>query len=173
MPDVMMGPRVGVFFNYASGDGSQGSGTSHTFNNLFPTNHNKYGRIDFMNWQNMYDIGGNITVKPVEKLTALLEYPHLGLAEEQGAWYGSPRPDVYFAAMSNIDGENSVGDEIDLTLNYDYNKYVSFEGGYSILFHGELIRRGMEKAVDKLGGPVFRTSTNETNWGYLQALVHF
>lgn len=168
MPDIMTGPRLGVFFSYASGDGSPGSGTSHTFNNLFPTNHNKYGTMDFMNWQNMYDIGGNLTVKPIEKLTAVVAYHHLGLAEENDAWYGSPRPDLYFGAGKkiNIDGENGVGDEVDLTLTYDYNKYVEFQGGYSIFVHGDLIRRGLDK-----GG--FKTSTNESSWGYLQALVHF
>ncbi|RMF98440.1 MAG: DUF3373 family protein [Candidatus Schekmanbacteria bacterium] len=167
-PDIMMAPRIGAFFAHASGDSSPSSGSSNTFLNLFPENHDKYGRIDFMNWQNMYDVGGNITIKPIEGLTAIIEYHNLRLAEENDAWYGSPRPDLYFMSGKrvNIDGENGVGDEVDLTLQYDYNEYVSFEGGYSLFIHGDLIRRGLDK-----GG--FRTSTNESNWGYLQAKVHF
>ncbi|MBI5376167.1 MAG: alginate export family protein [Candidatus Schekmanbacteria bacterium] len=172
MPDFMMKPRIAAFFNYATGDAVPGDKRNTTFVNLFPTNHDKYGMIDFMRWQNMQDIGGNLTITPIESLTAKIAYHRLWLAKKNDAWYGSPRRDIFFVTNANRkgDGDNNVGDEIDLLLKYTYNKYVALEAGYSVFFAGDLVKRG-GTADD--GGKAIQNHKTEANWGYVQAKIGF
>ena len=177
LPDFMMKPRIAAFFNYATGDAVAGDKRNTTFVNLFPTNHDKYGMIDFMRWQNMQDIGGNLTVTPIESLTAKIAYHRLWLAKKNDAWYGSPTEanlrNTFFATNSNRkgDGDNNVGDEIDLLLTYNYNKYVALEAGYSVFFAGDLIKRGGTDLTD--GGKAVDNHKTEANWGYIQAKIGF
>ncbi len=44
---------LGVEWNRASGDENPFDGRSGSFDNLFPTNHDKYGLMDYQNWSNL------------------------------------------------------------------------------------------------------------------------
>lgn len=50
------GVSLGAEWNRASGDEDPFDGRSGSFDNLFPTNHNKYGLMDYHNWSNLREV---------------------------------------------------------------------------------------------------------------------
>lgn len=124
-------PRVGIEYNFASGD-KPGTAKIERFNNLFPTNHDKYGAIDFASWRNLHDITASFGVKPVEGLLMKLDY-HLFLLPE-------PTDGMYRASGALLragaaGASHLAGHEVDFLAKYKWNKWVSFLAGYS-LFKG-------------------------------------
>ncbi len=49
-------PTLLVEYNFASGDDEQSDGRVGTFDQLFPTNHNKYGIADLIGWRNIRNL---------------------------------------------------------------------------------------------------------------------
>lgn len=126
-------PRVGFEFNYASGDADPTSGTVTLFNNILPTNHNKYGYIDYFSWRNMIDISTNFVIWPYSFMKAYLGYhafflpePANGVFAASGAQFraGAPGASPY------------AGQEIDLLFVFKPWKYFDALAGYSVFFPG-------------------------------------
>jgi hypothetical protein len=53
--DQPLHPRFSAEFSYASGDSRRGDGKVETFDQLYPTNHSKYGIVDMVGWRNSKD----------------------------------------------------------------------------------------------------------------------
>ncbi|MEW6757063.1 MAG: alginate export family protein [Acidobacteriota bacterium] len=66
------GISLGAEWNRASGDEDPTDGRSGSFDNLFPTNHNKYGLMDYHNWSNLREVKlfGSIQVREGLRLEA-------------------------------------------------------------------------------------------------------
>jgi hypothetical protein len=133
-------PRIGVAYNYGSGDGNPADGDTETFQNLFPTNHKFYGQMDVFSWQNMQDLEISFKCSPTKKLTAKAEFHAFWLASTDDSWYrangiATVRPLSPVARGAS----DSVGYEADVTLTYTVSKNLSFEGGYSHFFAGDYL----------------------------------
>ena len=61
-------PRIGLQYNYGSGDSDATDGDVGTFQNLYPTNHLFYGYMDTTAWSNMHNPQLNISFSPTAKL---------------------------------------------------------------------------------------------------------
>ena len=66
-------PRVFGEYNYASGDADRTDGTRGTFDQLYPTGHDKLGLWDQVGWKNIHNLRAGVEVKPTSKvlITAL------------------------------------------------------------------------------------------------------
>ncbi|WKZ19433.1 MAG: alginate export family protein [Candidatus Jettenia sp. CY-1] len=159
-------PRIGVEYDYASGDDDPADNDHKTFDNLYPTNHwqGNYGFIDLLSWQNIHDFRGNIKVVPTNKLTVQVDYHYFLLDEEEDGWYfangllatGTRPGGVGGSYASNDD---NLAQEIDLTVSYDLYKNVKILAGYSFFRPEDWI----EDEIDDI----------DTHWGYLQTTVTF
>jgi hypothetical protein len=56
--------RVFGEYNYASGDDDAGDGVRGTFDQLYPTPHDKYGLADQIGWRNVHDARAGVELKP-------------------------------------------------------------------------------------------------------------
>ena len=133
-------PRIGIAYNYGTGDGNPADGDTETFQNLFPTNHKFYGQMDVFSWQNMQDLELSFKCSPTKKLTAKAEFHAFWLASTDDSWYrangiATVRPLTPVARGAS----DSVGYEADVTLTYTVSKNLSFEGGYSHFFAGDYL----------------------------------
>lgn len=138
-------PRLGLEYDYASGDSDPNDGNSESFQNLFPSNHDKYGFMDEFGWRNIHDLRFQLNAKPVKKLDIEFDFHAFWLADTHDYWYRSngistlrtKTPDG--RDVRTIGASNFAGNEIDLTATYELNRNIKVQGGYSHFFAGDYL----------------------------------
>ena len=129
--------RAYLNFDYASGDGEPG-GSVGTFNQLYPLGHLYLGNMDYVGRQNIVSPSAGISVTPL---------PGLSLSLTQFFfWRASDRDALYNAAGAVLrpgTGTDAryVGAELDLLVNYQFNRHLLGYVGYSHFFTGPFIDR--------------------------------
>jgi len=139
-------PRIGVEYNYGSGDNNPADGEVETFQNLFPTNHKFYGYMDVFAWQNIHNAALTISAAPAKKLTARLDYHLFWLADTSDGWYRANGSSLVRPITPGAD--SFAGSEVDLTLSYKATKNFSLLAGYSHFFAGDYLSDAGSGASD-------------------------
>ena len=134
-------PKFGVEINYGSGDNTFGRGRMRTFDNLYPTNHLHYGYMDMFSLQNLFNIILHASAKPTKKLLVKLDMHILFLDSSYDALYNAGR--VRHAAYRNPIGVGPeyLGVELDFTLKYKVNKFLSFLAGVSHFWASGILKK--------------------------------
>lgn len=135
-PDISIKPKFGLELNIASGDDDPTDDKWETFDNLFPTNHNKYGYMDLLSWKNMQNLRIMTGVYP-GKFAFEVDYHFMRKMEAEDAWYKA-NGKVKIAGDPAFD--NEIGQEIDVLMKYKHSKALSFLAGYSYFFAGDLVK---------------------------------
>ena len=143
-------------FNYASGDSDKSDGDRGTFDNLYPTNHLFYGYMDFVSLQNINNYRFQLSVKPTDKLKLQSDL-HL-------IYLDTPKDNLYAAGRTikratTAGAGSHVGNEVDLTGTYKFNKYADILVGYSHLFAGDFLKD--------------TGSADDADYGYVQTTLSF
>jgi hypothetical protein len=134
--------RLGVEYDYGSGDHDPTDGRHGTFDPLFPFGHAYQGIQDTFSWKNGQDLAFKVDVYP-PKSTGI---PH---AEVQyHAFWLSGRKDGWFnAALAQLRRDPTgssgrfVGHEVDVTFKYAIVPAIAVVWiGYSHFFPGEFVR---------------------------------
>ena len=131
-------PRLGVGFDYGSGDDNPRDGTHDTFNQLFPLGHKYLGFLDLVARQNILATNVNLTFKPIKKLTTRLAWYTF--------WNDSTRDALYNAGGGagrrdrTGNSGHDIGNEIDLTVKYVIDHHSSVLLGYSHFWGNNFIR---------------------------------
>ncbi len=133
-------PRLGVQYNYASGDNNPTDGKSRTFQNYFPGNHALYGFMDTTGWMNLHNPQLNFSVQPTERLKLTFDAMTFWNATVADAWYGANttttvRP-VNAAARR---ASRYRGAELDVNAWYKLNTHVSLQTGYAFYLAGRYL----------------------------------
>ncbi len=127
-------PRIGIEYNFASGDKNPGTGTVTTFNNLFPTNHDKYGYMDLFSWRNLHDIRANFSVAPTSFMTASADYHAFFLPDPENGTFLFNGTQLRAGAPGVSD---FAGQELDFLIKFKPpTKYFDGLVGYSVFFPG-------------------------------------
>ena len=130
-------PRIGIEYNYATGDSNAADGDVETFQNLFPTNHKFYGYMDVFAWQNIHNAAVSLSATPSKKLKAQLDYHLFWIADSGDGWYRANGTTLVRPINSMAD--SYAGSEADLTLIYKYCRNLTFQAGYSHFFAGDYL----------------------------------
>lgn len=157
-------PRLGLEYDYASGDSDPGDGKSGTFENLFPTNHKHYGYMDFIGWRNIHDARLSASLKPLKPLSVSLDYHLFWLADTHDSFYpesGSGRSGNGYG--KHPDYNNFVGSEIDLDATYTFKPWASLRAGYGHFFVGDYVKSSLAGS----GG------ATDADWIYVQLTFNF
>jgi hypothetical protein len=152
-------PRVFTSFDYASGSDNPDSGTSNTFQNLYPTNHPLYGILDRFSLQNMYQATVGVIAKPTDKITLRLDYHNTWLVSTTDEWrYANQTPvgasavspsglstgtggySARYAKALAVNPSNYMGSEVDLIATYAVTKWCKLQVGGAHFFAGAYIR---------------------------------
>ncbi len=132
--------RLGLEYDYASGNSDPSSGTNTSFQNLFPTNHKFYGYMDLFAWRNMHDARAQFNITPIKKLALDLDYHAFWVADTSDAWFRAnattPVRGVGAGATARDHANNFAGQEVDLAFTYPLAKWIRLHGGYSHFFAG-------------------------------------
>lgn len=126
-------PRFGIDYNYASGD-DPGTARVERFHNLFPTNHDKYGLIDFASWRNIHDASPGVRISPFAGGTLSLAYHLFLLPEPSDGMFRASGTQLRAGATG---ASRVAGHEIDFLTKYQWDQWVSFLAGYSLFKGGK------------------------------------
>jgi hypothetical protein len=157
-------PRVGLEYNFASGDSDPTDDKHETFENLFPTNHKFYGYMDFFSWQNIHNPRLTLSMKPLEKLTLQADVHAFWLATTDDFFYqvnGAPRSAGGYGIKP--DAGSYVGSEVDLVATYAIQPYANAQLGYGHFFIGEYVKDSLRP----VGG------AKDADWVYAQLVFNF
>jgi hypothetical protein len=143
--DMVWKPRLGLEYDFASGDDDPNDSDSHSFQNLYPSNHDKYGLMDEFGWRNLHDLRAQLSLKPMKKLELEGHVHALFLANTDDYWYRSngistlrtKTPDG--RDVRTIGASNFAGEELDLIATYEVTKNIKFQTGYSHFFAGDYL----------------------------------
>ena len=149
--------RLGLAYNFASGDDNAKDGDIKTFQNLFPTNHKFYGQMDAFSWQNLHDLEVSVKATPSKAVAVKAEYHAFWLVNAADAWYRANGTTTVRPITPSAD--NYAGSEIDLSVQWKVNAHLQIEGGYSHFFAGDYLSDT---------GP-----SDDADFGYVQAKLTF
>lgn len=160
-------PRLGVGYDYGSGDGDPNDGKQGTFEQLFGTNHRFYGLMDLVGLRNTNNPRVSLSIKPAKKLTVSLDYLLYWLADTNDFFYPESGP----GRSANGYGRNSsfdsfVGSELDLLVRYSPTPWSDLQVGYGHFLPGDYIKSSVGR-VPANGG------TTGADWVYVQATFNF
>ena len=149
-------PRVFGGLELGSGDNGAG-GDVQTFNQLFPLGHAYLGYIDLVGRQNVIAPNLGVRFRPFKKLTIALNGLYFWRASTGDGLYNAGGGVVrsgslpLAAGQTGLSGSREVGQELDLTFIYTFDRHTKVELGYSHFFPGDFIREtGPSNDVDFL-----------------------
>ena len=135
---VAMKPRLIAEYNQATGDETPGDGKQQTFDQLYPTGHDKYGLADQVGWKNIHHVRTAVELKPTSKLTMSGSYHSWWLASKTDALYNAAGAAVARVAAGTAG--RHVGHEADVQMTYALFPQASVGAGYSNIFPGTFLK---------------------------------
>lgn len=125
-------------FNYASGDANATDGARGTFDQLYPTGHDKLGLADQVGWRNIRHTRAGLEITPVRGWPVTASHHAWWLANRHDSLYnagGAPIARVAGGAAST-----HVGQEIDVQLTRAVVPQLLVAGGYAHMFTGSFLK---------------------------------
>jgi hypothetical protein len=133
-------------YNYASGDDTPADGVRGTFDQLYPTPHDKYGLADQVGWKNIHHLRTGLEVRPHPKLALGGGYHSFWLASAGDALYSAGSavlariPAGLPAGAGTAKADRHVGQELDIQATYTPSPRVQLHGGYAHIFTGAFLK---------------------------------
>jgi hypothetical protein len=131
-------PRFYAEFNHASGDANAKDGIRGTFDQLYPTGHDKYGISDQIGWRNMNDLRAGIETKPRRNVTAAVEYNDWYLASRFDSMYNAAGTALFKSA--NGAAGSHIGQELDFIATWTLFKPLQAGAGFGHIFPGNFLK---------------------------------
>jgi hypothetical protein len=125
-------------YKYASGTADPNApARTGTFDQLYPSNHDRFGHQDLFGWRNIHNLRSLATLAIARNLGVNLMYNELWLASARDALYNGAGAPI--ARSPGGAAGRHVGREFDLFAAYRF-KRTAFGAGYGYLFKGGFIR---------------------------------
>jgi hypothetical protein len=134
-------PRLFAEYNQASGDARRRDGTWGTFDQLYPSAHDKFGLADQFMWSNLRHLRGGGELK-VSKRVALSSSFH-------GFWLANPRDALYapggkvVAQIADGSAGRHAASEWDGQGLITLSRTTQLNAGYARIFAGNVLRRAI------------------------------
>jgi hypothetical protein len=124
-------------YNFASGDADPADGVRGTFDQLYPTPHDKYGLADQVGWKNVHHARAGLELTPFRGLPLTANY--------HSWWLVEPRDGLYTAASAPIARvitgalNRHVGQELDIQAARAITPQIQLAAGYAHIFTGAFL----------------------------------
>jgi hypothetical protein len=167
---VPMRPRVGIEIDYGSGSNCTTTcGKNNTFDNLFPTNHFKFGAMDLGSWRNMVTYQAVVDVKPDAVSKFQVNFAILRLANHLDNWYKASQ--TVYGVTNPANTSSSIGRELDVHYYRTIKEKFKFEIGAGHFWAGSYLNPSNGNLVN--GSATANTNGSGQNWGYVMGSVLF
>jgi Alginate export len=130
-------PRVFIEGNYASGTSNPKGREWNTFDQLYPSNHDKFGFIDEVGRRNLVQFRVGVEEEVTKKWKLKQAFEGFWLATSNDNFYASSGA---IAVPARPGASRHIGNELDLVAEYQLNKGLSFGFGYARLFAGQFLK---------------------------------
>jgi hypothetical protein len=131
-------PRVFAEYNQASGDENPTDNKKGTFDQLYPTGHDKYGLTDLVGWQNMKHLRTGLDFSIFKNWGATARYSHYWLADAHDALYNGGGA-VLARSVTGVAGTD-VGQEVDATASCKFRPTLGLSAGVGYFTPGTYLR---------------------------------
>jgi hypothetical protein len=136
--DVSTAPRVFVESNYASGTKNPTGHTWGTFDQIYPSSHDKLDFADQVGRRNIQQVRVGVEETIGSKWKLWQSYEDLWLATTHDALYASSGA-ISVAAVPTAPSRH-IGQEVDFSAEYQVNKKITAGFGYARLFTGRFLK---------------------------------
>lgn len=126
-------------FNLASGDRSATDGSRGTFDQLYPTPHDKYGLTDQVGWKNIKHLRAGLDLTPGKRFAVNANYHTWWLMETNDALYNSPGASI--ARVAGGAASSFVGQEVDLQISRPLTPQFQLMGGIAHILPGAFLKQ--------------------------------
>jgi hypothetical protein len=133
-------PRLGVEYDYASGNPRGEPQRMGTFDQQYPSNHNAFGLTDLFGFQNIKEERINFDLTPLRNLAILIQQESLQVASRYDNVYSGGASTVIQAPASGF-RSGDLGHEFDASAKYVFHDYLVFNAGVGHLSPGTLLRQ--------------------------------
>src|SRR5690606_13412229 len=127
-------------YNYASGDSNPADGVRETFDQLFPTPHDKYGLADQVGWKNIHHARAGFEFTPVEGLQVSSNYHPWWLADRADGLYNVGSA-LIAPRIPGGAADRHVGQELDVQVSKALFPQLQVAAGYAHIFTGAYLKQ--------------------------------
>ena len=125
-------------YNFASGDKDPTDNVRGTFDQLYPTPHDKTGLSDQIGWKNVHHARAGFEVTPFKGFPVTTNYHSWWLAENKDAIYNVANAVVGRVATGAA--ERHVGQELDVQVTRALTPQIQAAAGYAHIFPGPFLK---------------------------------
>jgi hypothetical protein len=126
-------------YNFATGDARGTDGTRATFDQLYPTGHDKLGLADQVGWRNVHHLREGFEFSPLKATPIAVNYHSWWLAERTDGLYAANGNRIAFVAGGAA--SSHVGQEIDIQVTRALTPQLQLAGGYAHMFTGAFLKQ--------------------------------
>jgi alginate export protein len=130
--------RLTSEYNFASGDSDPTDNVRGTFDQLYPTPHDKYGLADQIGWKNVHHARAGFELTPFKGFPVMTNYHSWWLAEANDALYNAGS--TALARVATGAADRHVGQELDVQVSRALTPQVQFAAGYAHIFPGAFLK---------------------------------
>jgi hypothetical protein len=133
---VAASPRVFLEGNYASGTKNPNGHDWNTFDQIYPSNHDKLGFADEIGRRNLVQFRTGVEEEPTRKWKLKQQFESFWLATSNDNFYASSGA---ISVAAHPGAGRHIGNELDLVAEYQVDKGLSFGFGYARMFAGQFL----------------------------------
>ncbi len=125
-------------YNFASGDSNPTDNVRGTFDQLYPTPHDKYGLADQIGWKNVHHARAGFEITPLRGFPVTTNYHSWWLAENTDAIYNAGS--AVLARVATGAADRHVGQEIDFQVSRALTPQIQAAAGYAHIVPGAFLK---------------------------------
>jgi hypothetical protein len=126
-------------YNFATGDDNPTDGVRQTFDQLYPTGHDKLGLGDQVGWRNIHHLREGVEFSPFKATPISLNYHTWWLAEKTDGLYAASGTQI--ARVVGGAASAHVGQEIDVQVTRPLTQQLQLAAGYAHMFTGAFLKQ--------------------------------
>ncbi len=135
---IALAPRLFAEYNQATGDENPTDNKKGTFDQLYPTGHDKYGLTDLVGWQNMRHVRTGLDLTVAKGWVTTTRYSKYRLDDAHDALYNGGSA-IIARSPTGIAGTD-VGQEIDFIASGKFRPSLSFSAGLGYFMPGTFLK---------------------------------
>jgi hypothetical protein len=131
-------PRIYFEYNYASGDKDPKDGKIGTFDQIYPTGHDRWGLADQVGWRNIHDVHPAFEIRVHPKVLLKAGYHSYWLASATDGLYAANGTLV--ARVPSGTAGTRVGQEFDIQAVWQILPMLRLQPGFADLMPGAFLK---------------------------------